>query len=252
MASRNRGKSKVTIRDLSRLWPTDDERRAVTSLVARPDNHPVVTAILGSSFLEYDLEQMVRKRFNKKDDDTWNKLTDENGPLSGFFSKITIAQAFGLIDDTLAEALHTVRRVRNAFAHAKKLIDFDNPLVLAEFRKIRLPPSKKTNFSKGLQLSRTAESGYAAYVILCFTISNELLRKQVRALKRSRRKAIMRSPLYAAAMAAALGRPPGASQAEGPLSLLGRQSGGPNAPIAAPDQPQSQNQRPKPSGNEDN
>ena len=43
-------------------------------------------------------------------------LTDR--PLGSFGARIALAQRLGLIDDQVERALHTLRRVRNAFAHS--------------------------------------------------------------------------------------------------------------------------------------
>jgi DNA-binding MltR family transcriptional regulator len=83
-----------------------------------------VTAILGIGILETELEPMIRQRLQRKDDATWEKLTEDIGPLKSFHSKIVMAYALGIIDETMRENLHIVRRVRNVFAHAKILIDF--------------------------------------------------------------------------------------------------------------------------------
>jgi DNA-binding MltR family transcriptional regulator len=51
------------------------------------------------------------------------------GPLGDFNSKILISEAFGIITGPLAHELHSMRAIRNAFAHAKTLISFvDEPV----------------------------------------------------------------------------------------------------------------------------
>jgi hypothetical protein len=45
-------------------------------------------------------------------------LFSTDRPLGSFWARIALAQRLGLIDHQVAKALHTLRRVRNAFAHS--------------------------------------------------------------------------------------------------------------------------------------
>ena len=73
MPSRNRGKPKLKLRDLSRKWPTDEETAALVEHFAS-NSTPIVTAILGAALLEYELERMLRPRFRRQDEDTWKQM----------------------------------------------------------------------------------------------------------------------------------------------------------------------------------
>ncbi len=53
-------------------------------------------------------------------------------------SKILIALAFGVITSNLAEELHSIRSIRNAFAHAKAPLSFDHELLAGEIKSLRM------------------------------------------------------------------------------------------------------------------
>lgn len=135
MASKGRPKPKL--RDLGSHIPTDEEWDALHE--AMFEGPPMVTAILGQAFVEIELDRMLRKAFNKANDETWAKLTDDRGPLSTFYAKIVAGGALGLYDEYTEEYLDRIRKVRNAFAHSKLVIDFSQDLVIEEIRMARLP-----------------------------------------------------------------------------------------------------------------
>ena len=127
--SRARGKPKTSLRDLSRMAPSKEEWKAViNTMITAP---PIVTAIWGVAILDGELEKMLHKRIPRKDEKTWKRLTEENGPFSTFYAKIMLGYAFRFYDETLEENFHIVRRIRNMFSHARKPITFYHYLVVA-------------------------------------------------------------------------------------------------------------------------
>lgn len=206
MATRNRGKGKPKLRDHSRQWPSLDELVIIRSTLAKTVTPPIVVAILGASMIEYALEKMIRPKFRHQDDETWKKLTADNGPLSSFYGKIVMGQAFGFYDGVITEALHTIRRIRNAFAHAKVLIDFETDSVKDELRSITLPSNPRTRLYRRLKEITEADDGYfqVGYALLCVSMENQLLRKQLRIAqtratsrrRRATKKNIQQSPYY--------------------------------------------------------
>jgi len=185
MSKRSKGKRKPNIRDISRHWPTGEEIGAVFDHLDT-GQHSIVVAILGAAMLEYDLERLLRPRFRRKDDTTWGRLTGENGAASSFAQKINLAYAFGLIDEKHRLCLLAVKNVRNVFAHSKKLVDFDNDLVLEELNDVALPLPRKNIIYKKM-LKPNAESpvhaGKASFIFLCFVLSNYLTKKDTKRLQ---------------------------------------------------------------------
>lgn len=238
MASRNRGRTRKTIRDLSREWPSFEEKRAVTQALLQAGASPIVVAILGAAMLEHELEQSLRPRFRHKDDETWTKITDLDGPLGTFHAKIVAGYAFGIFDGTIREAFHTVRRIRNAFVHSKKLIAFDNELIAAELTSVDLPEKKKGKLYRDLNLVRKVAQSepQVAFYLLCLAVENHLMRKRIkvtRAKTRYWRRAaekLYRANPFLRAFAEMTGALPKSTEDSSPLSL-GGQSAGPN-PLA--------------------
>src|SRR5262249_12368025 len=95
-------------------------------------------------------------------------LVADNGPLNSFSSKIITGYALGIYDESMRNDLQIVRNIRNVFAHSKKLIQFDHPLIVKELGK------SSTNFAKAkVEPSRAA----AAYAVLCCRLPAQLIHK---------------------------------------------------------------------------
>lgn len=86
----------------------------------------MAVAVLGASLVEGHLEQLLLQRFKTRDAALVEQVFQNRGPLSDFHSKILIARAFGIITYRMAEELHSIKAIRNTFAHAKVSISFDH------------------------------------------------------------------------------------------------------------------------------
>ena len=181
MASRNRGKKKLKLRDLSLQPLTSAEKLALINAVSNVA-HPVSAAILGAVMVEHELEVSIRKKFKRQDDETWASLVGERGSLGTFSAKISMGYAFGLYDEATLDNLNVVRHIRNAFAHSKKVIDFDHELVAAELEKATALSKK---FKRSLKKHPTKQTLQFAYVMLCQRLALKFMRKRTRALKAS-------------------------------------------------------------------
>jgi hypothetical protein len=122
----------------------------------------------------------------------------EGGPFSTFARKIKAGYAMRVYDEAFETNLNIIRTVRNAFAHSKRLIEFDHPLVAAELKKIAVPSFRKKHFLR----IKTETKPQSAYALLCLGLTQELMkRRRVSAeagQRRSRRKEQQTSPLYRA------------------------------------------------------
>ncbi len=235
MPSRNRGRKKPKLRDLSREVPTEADLNALIDKLQ--EGPPIVSAILGSALIEHELESLLRTRIRHKDDGTWDLLTETDGPLATFSRKITAGYALGLYDEATRANLDIVRHIRNAFAHAKKLITFDHSLVLGEIGRVQV-----TNRHKDLHLRLKAvqnahRGGHIAFASLCAGITIELMRKGTALqkyrnayLRRKTSKLLQKSSPAVQSWMRALGQPPMSFPAEGGLNPKlppGHQSDGP-------------------------
>jgi hypothetical protein len=164
MASRYRGKARTKLHDLSRVPPELDDWIALT---ARERQHPIATAILGAGLVEHHVAALLRTRFKRRDDRTWAMLVgDDRCPLYSFNSKIVVGYALGIYDQGMRSDLDIVRKIRNAFAHSKRAIQFDHPAVVAELKKATRSALPK-KYWKGTK-ARTC------YVVLCSRLSGKL------------------------------------------------------------------------------
>jgi hypothetical protein len=193
--SRNRGVKKPKLRDYSHLALTTEEKDAIAAVAHSIEQNPIVTAILGAVLVEHELEGLLRPKFKKLDDDAWRELQSEQGPLRSFSAKIAIGFAFSLYKSKINEDMGVVRVIRNAFAHSRKLLDFDDPLIVKELMSAHLLPAKfKKHLRKATSDSKTAK---AAFIVICLRIQIVLMKTGGRASRaktnRLKRK-IARSP----------------------------------------------------------
>jgi DNA-binding MltR family transcriptional regulator len=86
-------------------------------------------AVLGGVYLESRLEELLRTKFVAMPE-LVEDLFKRQGALSSFSAKISIAYAVGLISLRSAEDLHSVRRIRNAFAHQLHGLSFKNDKII--------------------------------------------------------------------------------------------------------------------------
>jgi DNA-binding MltR family transcriptional regulator len=156
------------LRDLSRLAPEYDDIIALNDAFLR-EQQPITTAILGAVMVEHELERLIRSKLKHKDDETWATLIADNGPLRSFYTKIAMGYALGIYDKSMRNNLNIVRNIRNAFAHSKKLIQFNHPAVIAELRK-----ATRSAIPKGMWKSKGPD--VMLYMSLCIRLSLKLIR----------------------------------------------------------------------------
>jgi DNA-binding MltR family transcriptional regulator len=183
------------LRDLSRLPPEYDDIIALNDAFLRPQQ-PITTAILGAVMVEHELEQLLRSKLKHKDDETWAMLIADNGPLKPFYSKIAMGYALGIYDKGMRSDLNIVRSIRNAFAHSKKLIQFNHPAVIAELRK-----ATRSAIPKGMWKSKGPD--VMLYMSLCIRLSLKLIR-----IYRRRMKSTKHTPTTSEVVKALLGGRP--------------------------------------------
>ena len=93
-------------------------------------------AILASAQFEEWLRERLKSQFVELSKDLDKGIFDGYGPLSTFAAKVDIAYALGLFDEATRNGLHTIRRIRNKFAHASKPLYFSDEKVAVLCRKL--------------------------------------------------------------------------------------------------------------------
>lgn len=232
MGGGSRGVKKPKLRDLSVERLTPQEQDALIDAIGATST-PIAKAILGAVLVEHELEVSLRRRIGIKDDAVWKDMLDERGPFSTFSRKIITGRAYRIYDDNFTTNLDIVRSIRNAFAHSKRLIDFDNPLVGAEIGKIKPIPGRRKSFA-----SMKKAKPEHAYVSLCMNLATSLIKRRIRSMASANKKRPKTSPFYRA-LAPALGLgvlgeapwPPQSNSKLNPLLFPQNQTGGPK-PVA--------------------
>jgi hypothetical protein len=124
---------------------------AFTAVIAELDSDgPRGAAILGGATVESKLEDLLLSRMVELGKTEFNELFRNAGPLASFSAKIRAGYALGLFGEATRDNLDTLREVRNAFAHAKLVVTFETPEVVAVCKRFkpvdftRLPRAKPT------------------------------------------------------------------------------------------------------------
>ena len=91
--------------------------------------HGRAAAIVACTLVESSLEGSLLSKMTTLTDAEIVNLFSREGPLSTFHGKILVAQALGIIGRSTKRDLETIKTVRNAFAHARRPIQFDTPEV---------------------------------------------------------------------------------------------------------------------------
>lgn len=128
--------NREALRKLSRKFPAPPEIDRIMADLR--DQKDISVAIVAASIAEASLERLIATRFKCRDKDLLGRIFLNQGPLADFHAKILAAQAFGIITENMAEELHSIKVIRNTFAHAKILIDFDQELVAREIASLKM------------------------------------------------------------------------------------------------------------------
>lgn len=107
-------------------YPNDDAKKLVeevcgdvTSFLLRAVGESERAAvILGAARLDLALKNSLCSLMHHNPSGKGDDLFDPDRPLGTFSSKINLAHRLGLFSDTIAQALHTIRKIRNECAHS--------------------------------------------------------------------------------------------------------------------------------------
>lgn len=124
-----------SLSDLSRQRPSAEE---IAVFDEHLDGQPArVVVISYAALIEAILEDCLMAHMMILDLPRFKEVFRKpDAPLGTFSAKIAMAHAVGLITDEMRGQMDQLRAIRNAFAHAVKPIDFDNPTIDAACRKL--------------------------------------------------------------------------------------------------------------------
>jgi hypothetical protein len=122
-------------------------------------------ALMIASFIENELENLLRIRLGGSKKFKNENLFSLNGPLGTFSAKIHISYSLGFISKSVLEEINLIRKIRNKFAHKYELIDFNSSEISQLISNIKYHFTIKNN-------RRIFES--SGFAILAFIHSEEI------------------------------------------------------------------------------
>ena len=128
--------NREALRRLSRKFPAPPELQKILDDLKNDNDMSV--AIMGAALLEGFLEQVLTQKFTYKSSALLGQAFRNRGPFSDFHGKIIAAEAFGIITPYFAAELHSVKAIRNTFAHSKMPITFGHELITKEIAASRM------------------------------------------------------------------------------------------------------------------
>jgi hypothetical protein len=124
-----------TLRDLIRKDPSLEQWNEAWDEIR--SGTPRAAAVLAAAFVQSAIIFALRQRFLEQPPFDIDRLLEPPGPLSSFYGCIEIGLAIGAYGPIIYNDLHTIRRIRNGFAHAMIPLTFDTPEVILELDQFR-------------------------------------------------------------------------------------------------------------------
>lgn len=112
-------------------------------------------AIVAGAFLDELLQELLCEFFVDQPASENKKLFEGTGPLATFSSKIEIAFRVGLVSKGEHRSLHTIRGIRNEFAHVLGDVSFETQSIRARCGNIEAPVSMVS--PRSVPLSQSGE-----------------------------------------------------------------------------------------------
>jgi hypothetical protein len=105
---------------------------------------PRAAAIMAAAFVEDALRWSMESYLvaGLSDDDLRELFESEGAPLASFHDKIIVGYAIGMYGPAAKADLLAVKRIRNAFAHAPRSIDFTTSEIVQECTRLHYQEAK--------------------------------------------------------------------------------------------------------------
>jgi DNA-binding MltR family transcriptional regulator len=95
-------------------------------------------AILVAAHVDVELSSLIEAELLLAvEEEAVKPLYERDGALSTFFLKIHLGYAMSLYNDKTRDDLEVIRRVRNAFSHVRRSINFNTPEIVNECKKLQ-------------------------------------------------------------------------------------------------------------------
>jgi len=133
----------LTLGDLSREMPSEENLASFEAVLAtEPSDRSA--AIMAASLTEQALYVAICSRLADPGEAIQNSwFEDANAPFGTFAAKIKLGRALAIYAEKMEDRLCIIKNVRNVFAHRSIPLDFANPVVHAEVKKLGTRPTHK-------------------------------------------------------------------------------------------------------------
>jgi DNA-binding MltR family transcriptional regulator len=126
-------------------YRNQDEKDAHAEILESPDR---VAAIVSAAFVDDRLAAALKARMHH-DKDITERMFHHAGPLGTFSAKIDFAFLIGMFSKEAVQDLHTIRQVRNEFAHTLKTKSFNAQRIRDLIKNIRIVRRQRITASGG-------------------------------------------------------------------------------------------------------
>jgi hypothetical protein len=101
------------------------------------EENPRAIIIVGSSLLDYALEELIKSRLREPtSQEEASLLFSDTGIINSFYRKILLAYFMKLIGPTAMRDFDLIRKIRNEVAHNMNPVSFDNPTIASRCREL--------------------------------------------------------------------------------------------------------------------
>jgi DNA-binding MltR family transcriptional regulator len=127
-------------------------------------------AMTAASLLESTLEIAIEKNFRPLNASERRDLFDGTSPLTTFSAKIKMTYALDIIGRMTRDDMDCIRDIRNAFAHTRVDLSFDQEYVVRVCNKIKLPDN--LNLPKEIKFNNQSQPRIRYLLTTnCFTLT---------------------------------------------------------------------------------
>jgi hypothetical protein len=109
-------------------WTVRDAKRERATIENIEKGDDRSAAILAGAYLEDRLTSAIKVRLIS-DAEVHGKIFKGYGPLATFSAKIDLAYLMRILDRNTRDGFHTIREIRNRFAHRLDLDNFESSMV---------------------------------------------------------------------------------------------------------------------------
>lgn len=102
-----------------------------------------LTVIRGCGLVEDGLQLCLENKLIDMSSDRSSRVFGDRGPLGSFSDRILMARVLDLITEDEHDRLTALRHLRNAFAHSRNDLTFEEPTVAEVVRMVSFLPNQK-------------------------------------------------------------------------------------------------------------